>query len=375
MRARCVFRPNRREPRQAAVEHFEVYRRTGHFSGWPANYGLWSWGNEIVVIFADGKLGRQGKLHARDRGHHFRPTQARSLDGGRTWTTASFPGVVPGGRNLSADEHVVPSLQSGPLIKDDDLGELKRPIDFLDPDIAIMMARTDVDGSAISWFYVSWDRCVSWMGPIRLKSLALKGLAARTDVLRLSSDHALFFMSCSKDDGSEGQCLVAETYNGGLTFAVKSYLPFSGDGYAIMPTSVLFGDGSILTVVRRGRGVQQDGWLEAYRSTDAGKTWCSAGIPVQSTGAGGNPASLVLLKDRRVCLVYGYRGASPGLQFKLSDDRGQTWSDAIDIRRDGGSFDLGYPRCVLNDDGVLVVLYYYNFGEERFIASSLVSLA
>ena len=33
-----------------AAEHTDVvYKQTGHFAGWPANYGIWSWGNEILV--------------------------------------------------------------------------------------------------------------------------------------------------------------------------------------------------------------------------------------------------------------------------------------------------------------------------------------
>ena len=32
-------------------EHVIVYRETGKFAGWPANYGMWAWGDEIVVGF------------------------------------------------------------------------------------------------------------------------------------------------------------------------------------------------------------------------------------------------------------------------------------------------------------------------------------
>jgi len=65
--------------------HIEIYRRQGEFAAWPANYGLWSWGEEIVVVFARGKLGAKGELHELDRDYPFVPWQARSLDGGLTW--------------------------------------------------------------------------------------------------------------------------------------------------------------------------------------------------------------------------------------------------------------------------------------------------
>ena len=29
-----------------------VYKEPGRFGGWPANHGIWSWGNEIVVGFS-----------------------------------------------------------------------------------------------------------------------------------------------------------------------------------------------------------------------------------------------------------------------------------------------------------------------------------
>ena len=63
------------------LRHVDVYREPGRFGGWPANHGIWSWGNEILVGFSQG--------HYKERGlrHHFDPEKperhllARSLDG------------------------------------------------------------------------------------------------------------------------------------------------------------------------------------------------------------------------------------------------------------------------------------------------------
>ena len=30
------------------LSHTVVYRESGRFGGWPANHGIWIWGNEIV---------------------------------------------------------------------------------------------------------------------------------------------------------------------------------------------------------------------------------------------------------------------------------------------------------------------------------------
>jgi hypothetical protein len=38
----------------AAMVNVVVYKESGRFGGWPANHGIWSWGNEIVVGFSLG---------------------------------------------------------------------------------------------------------------------------------------------------------------------------------------------------------------------------------------------------------------------------------------------------------------------------------
>ncbi len=44
------------------AEHVEVYRQPGRFADWPANYGIWSWGNEIAVSFTLGHNGLVWRL-------------------------------------------------------------------------------------------------------------------------------------------------------------------------------------------------------------------------------------------------------------------------------------------------------------------------
>src|SRR6187399_2033784 len=34
--------------------HVKVYSEPGRFGGWPANHGIWSWGDEILVGFSAG---------------------------------------------------------------------------------------------------------------------------------------------------------------------------------------------------------------------------------------------------------------------------------------------------------------------------------
>ena len=65
------------------------------FCGWPANNGIWQWGNEILVGFSLGYLAPPEKrgLHQIDANRPRSIMLARSLDGGETWSCseAGYP--------------------------------------------------------------------------------------------------------------------------------------------------------------------------------------------------------------------------------------------------------------------------------------------
>src|SRR5690242_11973690 len=90
-----------------------IFREAGRFAGWPANYGIWQWDDEIVVGFTVGAHDSQGGFHARDRSKPFVNVQARSTDSGHDWQIEPFVGRTPGGRGLSADEHMQEGLGVG----------------------------------------------------------------------------------------------------------------------------------------------------------------------------------------------------------------------------------------------------------------------
>lgn len=359
------------------LRHLEIYRRQGEFAAWPANYGLWSWGEEIVVVFARGKLGAKGELHELDRDYPFVPWQARSLDGGLTWMGEPFCGQVPGGLSLSADEHLRADLKIRPhLSLHDDLCALDEPIDFLDPETVVMCARTDVEGDAVSWFYVSRDRCLTWQGPYRFTGLRLP-ISARTDIVPLGREHALFMLSTSKKDGAEGRVFCARTADGGRSFVLQGFVGPEPEGYSIMPASVALSGGAILTLTRcMGKGGGGKGWIEAFTSHDEGKTWTRKGCIVGDTGSNGNPPALGRIEGM-LLLVYGYRDPPFGIRMRMSFDDGQTWGAEKVIRSDGGTADLGYPRMVNRGEASLLAVYYFNDGdrEERYVAASIVAPA
>jgi hypothetical protein len=75
-----------------------VYKEEGRFAGWPANHGIWSWGDEILVGFSRGTYMDRGPYHHID---HDKPEEfllARSRDGGLTWSveTPGPPGALAG---------------------------------------------------------------------------------------------------------------------------------------------------------------------------------------------------------------------------------------------------------------------------------------
>lgn len=358
------------------VQHQTIYREPGRFVGWPANYGIWMWGDEIVVGFTLGHVNPAGGFHARDTSRPFRPMQARSLDGGSSWEISPTNCPIPGQRQvLSADEHVDPALKVATLeITPEDIPPCPG-VDFRDPELALMCGRSGLNAGAVSWFYTSTDRCRSWQGPYRLPGFGYTGLAARTDYLLVDRDTCLFFLTAAKSNGHEGRVFVARTSDGGRSFARFSQVGPEPDGFAIMPAHAALPSGRILLAVRGKEGgdfAAVRSFIDLYTSDDGGASWAYAGRPAPDTGSGGNPPTLTRLHDGRICLIYGYRDAPFGIHARLSEDDGASWSQPIVLREDGGNHDIGYPRTVQQADGTILTVYYFNDAPdgERYLAAT-----
>jgi BNR repeat-like domain len=304
-------------------------------------------------------LGPQGPgLHARDTSRPFRPVQVRSSDAGRTWTVEPFSGVLPGGAtSLNADEHVDPALRTASRLYSASAFAIPpEPVAFGEPETAILCGRTGLGPGAVSWFYASIDRCRSWSGPFALPGLGRSGVSARTDVVPLGPNEALFMLSSPRTAGDgEGGTICAHTADGGHSFSHRGTVQETDDdGYAIMPSTVLRPDGSLLTALRRPHR------LEAFSSRDCGRTWQQVSGMVADTGRHGNPPSLVALPDERVAVLYGRRDEPFAICARTSADEGRHWSaerTLVDLA--GGTPDFGYVRTVASPDG-FVSIYYAN---------------
>ncbi len=358
------------------ISHSIVYSEPGRYAGWPANYGIWSWGDEVVLGFTAGYTDPGVDGHKRTRERPFETLQARSGDGGGKWDVARMPCQSPGDRALSANEHQTPALQIDARILEATSFETPNgSVDFTHPDFALMCARTGLGAGAVSWFYTSTDRCRSWQGPFRLPDFGQPGIAARTDYLVSGPRTCTLFLTAAKSDGHEGRVFAARTVDGGQSFDFLSWLGGEPTGFSIMPSSVRLSPASIVTAVRRaenGSWGERRCWIELYRSDDDGETWTLLG-EAAGTGRGGNPPAMLQLADGRLCLTYGYRDVPAGIRARLSHDEGRSWGEELILRDDGGDGDLGYPRSVQRPDGKVVTAYYFNTDPlgDRFIGATL----
>jgi hypothetical protein len=346
------------------VRHVKVYAEPGRFGGWPANHGLWSWQNEILVGFSAGYFKDNGpNRHAIDHDKAEEHLLARSRDGGETWTVedpARTGALIPAGKAL----HGVPP----PGLKEKPWRDCPGGIDFTHPDFAMTLRMTDVNAGS-SRFYYSTDRGKTWLGPFRLPLFDQPGIAARTDYLVNGRHDCMLFLTAAKKNGREGRPLCVRTTDGGKTWTLVGWIGDEPTGLAIMPSTVRLGEKELVTAIRRHEGPKR--WIELYRSLDDGRRWTLETVPAPDLGEG-NPPSLIRLRDGRLCLTYGHRAAPFGIRARLSPDGGRSWGREI-VLREGGGRDLGYPRSVLRPDGKVVTVYYIHDrpGSDRFIEATI----
>lgn len=330
-------------------QNIVVFREPNRFAGWPANNGIWSWGNEIVVGFTLGQYKDNPKGgHPIDGDAPQVQRLARSIDGGVTWKIET-PSYFD-----SNGQARVPTQCPG-------------NIDFTQPNFAFMI-RMQKSGSGYSHFYWSNDRCKTWFGPYQLPTFDRKGIFSRTDVIVNGKHDLTAFLTAAKEDGKEGRPLVVRTTDGGKSWTQQSWIgaePGPG-GYAIMPSTVRLSPNELLTFIRcRSNNTEtKRWWIEPYRSLDDGRSWTlEKGNSIDNAG---NPPHLVKLRDGRIALTYGYRKVPYGVRAKISSDGGRTWGQEIILRDDGDSWDLGYPRTVQREDGKMVTVYYFNDKVDKF---------
>ncbi len=358
-------------PRQVSgVTHVTVRHEKDRCFGWPANGGIWSWGNEILIQYKNGEF--QDKPVGSHDINYQKPivwAQSRSRDGGFTWThEATTIGMTePMGRDKTIERARVPKLST--------------PLDFSDPNIALKFEWS-------GYLYFSTNRGVDWQGPSQMPMFDLHTWQMRTDYLVEDRRSVLAFVSGSKArfkrDENGGMVYLLKTADGGLTWTrgarvSRTTAPSkTRHDVALMPATVRVSPTKLVCCIRNLTAYPKKGWIDCRISTDNGQTWSLASTPVGNE-AGTTPPALTKSPDGRLVLTYGYRKPLKGptsIRAKISEDEGATWGGELILRTGGGDEDIGYTRNALRPDGKIVTIYYWQEDEkaERDIAATIWTL-
>ena len=353
------------------LTHTIVYKEEGRFAGWPANNGIWSWGDEILVGFTVGYHKDQSG-HTIDRNRSIRNKFARSLDGGITWFIED---EFEKGFTATSSEHILGDNTEVPT-------DCSGGIDFTHPGYAMAWRRITNDvGPSI--FYYSYDRGLSWHGPFTFPDFGRVGTTNRTDYSVEGKHELLSFLTVG-----HGRVGCARTNDGGGTWQLVSWIGADwaalGKPYSVMPASVRLSLTKIIIAIRcfpARLSPSDPAYLSCYLSEDNAGTWRRLESPAPDLGSG-NPPAMIQLNDGRLCLVYGVRPQRKGDQSRvcarLSSDDGLSWSNEIVLRgNDGANWDMGYSRIVQRPNGKVVAVYYYNHAllpqesPHRYIAATI----
>jgi hypothetical protein len=364
LRAAAGIRAFARPRRLPNVDHLVVYRREDEFVGWPHTMGYWNIGGGELLQQVTSITTHYGSADAISHdnigreGLGGKSVALRSKDYGRTWQKPVFNMMS------NADPRQANAKTMGDL----------QPIDFLDPNVLISNSSPGFGTpKGRTLVRVSKDRGRSWGPPIDVPNDGLYSTSGMNSVLvRPDGTAFIWLMEVDKDGWNRHPCVFALPPGGAdfhfLTFITKKHDPFgNADGdYSstfrfgghrwFYPRGYMLPDGRMLCVLRCQRDPRGVMWTELYSSDDRGRTWQF----LSRVNDFGSPGSLVVKRDGRLVMVYGYRLMPSGIRATVSEDGGKTWGPELIVRDDGGSWDLGYPNAWELDDGRIGTIYYFN---------------
>jgi len=325
------------------MKHITVFSDPSMYAGWPANHGAWQWSDELLVGFMCGPYERGG-MH--NIGEPYEKVQARSLDGGETWTiekpNVDFSASVEGNRAPNFD---------------------------LSRDIIRVCGVYDTGGEDCNpqgGFYLSQNKGQGWFGPYGFTGVE-DIFSTDPNLINTSRTAVLgnnVFISVA-DRHHWGSDQTYQLYHDGMEFALMSKV--CGDAFrAVMPAVTHIDKTMFCALRRKDRGGRC--WIDLFASEDTGATWEYRSRVAETGGHNGNPPALLAVGHCLFC-VYANRSAKT-INVSKSFDFGQTW-DAY-VLRSGEEADIGYPRLFKRRDAQLVAVYYWSdAGEPQHIEATI----
>lgn len=331
--------------------HTTVYSQPGMYAGWPANHGAWQWGDEFLVGFIRGTY-KVGGIH--NITGVLEKVQARSLDGGQTWTVEE-PNV-----EFSSAHSQKPS-----------------PYFELNDAIIRVCGCYDYGGedcNPLGGFYASLNRGKIWSGAFTFDGIEKQFSPPMHNTSRTCTpgkNLVLLSRATKKHWGSDE--IICVKHDGRLFGLISTVC--ADDSRAVMPAAAWMPSGAIVVVARRRGTKRPGGWIDAFRSIDEGRTWQFTSHVADTGVDNGNPPALIEHEGILYC-AYGNRSLR-GIYVNVSHDEGKTWhhytTRGIAGLRTAGKSDIGYPRLFKRSDGRLVCVYYWasaEYPQQRIVATA-----
>ncbi|MFX0098546.1 MAG: exo-alpha-sialidase [Candidatus Hodarchaeota archaeon] len=342
------------------LHHSIVFYNSEKWAAVPANNGgngpSWQHGDTLLVGFTVNEFKKTERGHQRASKPSSESWLAHSDDGGENWHPWKPKGL----------NEMNPSILSIP----------SQGINFSNSGFVLRVVGNGYIQKAPGRWLFSEDLGRSWNGSFGFNELLShpelenKEFTARTAYLVEGENKLDIFLSArTRDESRRGIALrekafLARTTDGGKNFNFVSWIvPWHDDCRAIMPAPVRLSPFKIVVTLRRKSRFAN--WIDCYQTTDNGKSWTflsEVGVTELGNNFNGNPPAMILMRDGRLCCVYGNR-TERQIVARYSDDEGKNWSH-IDVLRDdfhsaNGWPDLGYPRLFQRTDGKLVTAYFW----------------
>jgi len=178
-------------------KHVIVRSEPGRQLGWPANGGIWNWGDEILVMYDNAAF-----FNHRKNSHDIDKTKPRTIDCSRS---------MDGGLSWSHKTSVIPN----PEYENMNSKQLKMPIDLTDPNTIIHFQNTRHDTGYAYLFYPQ-DRGQTWKGAYALPDFGMGVVSMRNDFIIENKNSVTAFWSMSELEASEHMTLQTIPYEPGI---------------------------------------------------------------------------------------------------------------------------------------------------------------